>query len=49
MANKKKKKSVKKPKLNALISFDAILKVVNKPRPYEFDDFVPESYIPDLE
>ena len=30
------------------MQFDAILEVVNKHRPYEPDDFVPESFIPDL-
>lgn len=34
--------------INALKSFDAIMTVVNRRRPYEPDDFVPESFIPDL-
>lgn len=34
--------------INALKSFDAIMTVLNRHRPYEPDDFVPESFIPDL-
>lgn len=34
--------------INALKSFDAIMTVLNRRRPYELDDFVPESFIPDL-
>jgi hypothetical protein len=34
--------------INALKSFDAIMTVVNRHRPYEPSDFVPESFIPDL-
>jgi len=35
--------------INALKSFDAIMTVLNRRRPYEPDDFVPESFIPDLD
>jgi len=35
--------------INALKSFDAIMTVLNRHRPYEPDDFVPESFIPDLD
>ena len=32
-----------------LVSFDAIMEVVNRRRPYEPSDFIPESFIPDLD
>jgi hypothetical protein len=32
-----------------LDSFDAIMEVVNRHRPYEPSDFIPESFIPDLD
>ena len=47
---KPQKEDEKKPikGINALKSFDAIMTVVNRHRPYEPSDFVPESFIPDL-
>ena len=44
------KEDEKKPikGINALKSFDAIMTVVNRRRPYEPSDFVPKSFIPDL-
>ncbi len=47
---KPQKEDEKKPikGINALKSFDAIMTVVNRRRPYEPSDFVPESFIPDL-
>ena len=37
-----------RPGITALQSFEAIMTVVNRHRPYEPSDFVPESFIPDL-
>ena len=34
-----------RPRMPALLSFDAIMKVLDVRRPYELDDFVPESSI----
>lgn len=34
--------------INALKSFEAFMTVVNRHRPYEPDDFVTETFIPDL-
>ncbi len=47
---KPQKEDEKKPikGITALQSFDAIMTVVNRHRPYEPSDFVPESFIPDL-
>jgi hypothetical protein len=36
------------PHITALTSFRAIMKVVDKPRPFDLFDFVPESYIPNI-
>lgn len=41
-------KETKRSGINALRSFDAIMTVVNKRRPYEPSDFVKEYYIPDI-
>lgn len=38
----------KKKQINALVSFDAIMEVVDRHRPYEPNDFVEEYYIPDI-
>ena len=45
-----KKQSDKKKTIyiNALMSFDAIMTVVNRHRPYEPSDFVKEYYLPDF-
>lgn len=53
MAKKKENKALKEQKtrivrINALQSFDAIMTVVNRHRPYEPSDFVKEYYIPDI-
>jgi len=45
---KKNNKPVKSSGIKALESFDAIMTVVNRRRPYEPSDFVLESFIPDL-
>ncbi len=47
---KPQKEAEKKPikGITALQSFEAIMTVVNRHRPYEPSDFVPESFIPDL-
>lgn len=37
-----------RPGITALQSFEAFMTVVNRHRPYEPSDFVPESFIPDL-
>lgn len=47
---KPQKEDEKKPikGITALQSFEAFMTVVNRHRPYEPSDFVPESFIPDL-
>ena len=37
-----------KKQINVLVSFDAIMKVVDRHRPYEPNDFVEEYYIPNI-
>ena len=41
-------KQTEKRGITALDSFDAIMTVVNKHRPYEPSDFVKEYYVPDI-
>lgn len=48
MAEEKKTDLVEKKKINAYESFEAFMRVVNRHRPYEPSDFVPESFTPDL-
>jgi len=47
--NPESRLNVRPSTINALKSFEAIMTVVNRHRPYEPSDFVAESFIPDLE
>lgn len=44
----KKSDNENKDGINALKSFDAIMTVVNRHRPYEPSDFIKEYYIADI-
>ena len=43
-----KKRGSEKKTVDALVSFEAIMKVVDKHRPFEPSDFVKEYYIPNI-